>query len=186
MLRNTAKRKTQIWQVEEALNRKNRSDLSVSVKTLEKRIEIDDAIRRRGRKQSAVDYVLQMLPERGFRLANGDADWVRFYKYARIEADVWSTFSSGAHQPSKETLLKIIIGLRLNEEEACELLSLAGNGFRGDDKRDNVILACMECGYYKVEDVYEILEEYGGVVVNGKRLFPNIYKGSWYKDNALE
>ena len=186
MLQNTAKRKTQIWQIEEILNRKNRSGLPVSVEALEKRTEIDDAIRRRGRKQSAVDYVFHMLPERGFRLANGEADWVRFYKYARIEADVWSTFSSGAHRPSKETLLKIIVGLRLSEDEACELLSLEGNGFRSDDKRDNVLLACMECGYYEIEDVYEILEEYGGVVVNGKRLFQNIYRGSRAKENTPE
>ena len=186
MLQNASKRTLQICQIEETLNRRNLLRLPYYVETLEKRTEIDDAIRRHGQRQSAVDYVFRLLPEHGFRLTNGEADWVRFYKYARIEADVWSTFSSGAHQPSKETLLKIIIGLRLNEEEACELLSLAGNGFRGDDKRDNVILACMECGYYEVEDVYEILEEYGGVIVNGKRLFQNIYKGSRSKKDSSE
>jgi hypothetical protein len=96
------------------------------------------------------------------------------------------TFSSGTHRPSKETLLKIVIGLRLNEDEARDLLSLEGNGFRSNDKRDNVLLACMECGYYEIEEVYEILEEYGGVVVNGKRLFQNIYRDSRSKKDSPE
>lgn len=184
MRQNASKRTLQICQIEEMLNRRNLLRLPDFVETLEKRTEIDDAIRRHGQKQSAVDYVFRLLPERGFRLTNGEADWVRFYKYARIEADVWSTFSSGTHRPSKETLLKIIIGLRLNEDEANELLSLEGSGFRSNDKRDNVLLACMECGYYEIEDVYEILEEYGGVAVSGKRLFQNIYRGSRSKKDS--
>jgi len=161
-----------IYRVEEALNRR----ACANGEETQKRTDIDAAIQIRISGPTAADYVLNKLYERGFRLKNGEADWVRFYKHARIEPDVWSTFCSGTHAPSKETLLKIIIGLRLNETEAREFLALAGSGFRSDDRRDRVILACMDCGYYDAEDVYMILEEYGGTLVHGKRLFKNIYR----------
>jgi len=157
--------------VEDAINRMKRADPVAPV--MEKR-EIDERLRQRTVGYTPADYVLRQLPLRGFRTKDGEADWVRFYKYARIEPGVWSTFSSGLHAPSKETLLKIVVALRLNEREAGDLLAAAGHSLH--DFRDQVILACMDCGYYEIEDVYDILEEYGGQIINGRRRFKNIYK----------
>lgn len=138
-------------------------------------LELENAISNRENGKKAIEYVVEKLIQMGYTKKNGKPDFGRFYKYACINPDVWSTFSSGSHAPSKETLLKIIIGLRLNEIEAREFLMLAGSGFNLNDYRDVVILACMDCGYYEIEDVYDILERYGSMTMNGKRRFANIY-----------
>lgn len=161
-----------LLKVEERINIRHRS---ANFKISERYGELQDAIDNRINSRKAIDFVEDKLIKTGWVKKNGRPDFARFYKYACINPDVWSTFSSGSHVPSKETLLKIIIGLRLDEAEAKEFLMLAGSSFNPGDYRDVVILACMDCGYYEIEDVYDILEKYGSMIVCGKRRFANIY-----------
>jgi hypothetical protein len=161
-----------LLKVEEKINIRCRSN---NFKIAEGYTNLQNAIDSRINSRRAIDFVEERLIKTGYVKKNGMPDFARFYKYACINSDVWSTFSTGSHVPSKETLLKIIIGLRLNEVEAKEFLMLAGSGFNHSDYRDIVILACIDCGYYEIEDVYDILEKYGSMMVCGKRRFTNIY-----------
>ena len=76
--------------------------------------------------------------------------------------------------PKKETLLKIVIGLRLNPREADQLMEKASNRMNYNDLRDRVIMACMYRNIYDPEDVYEVLE-YFAAGDKKKRRFKNIY-----------
>jgi hypothetical protein len=161
-----------LLKVEERINIRCRL---TNFKIIEGYAELQNAIDNRINSRKTIDFVEDKLIKTGYIKKNGKPDFAKFYKYACINPDVWSTFSSGTHVPSKETLLKIIIGLRLDETEAKEFLMLAGSSFNPSDYRDVVILACMDCDYYEIEDVYDILEKYGSMMICGKRRFANIY-----------
>ena len=137
---------------------------------------LEETMRRRAQQGTASDYVLRMLPERGFALSDGQPDCVRFYHYACINPDVWSTFLSGAHTPSTVTLMKLVVALGLDEHQAREFLALSGAGFNLKDPCHRVLLACIECGYRDPESVCEILEFYEGVYARKGKPFKNIYR----------
>ena len=81
----------------------------------------------------------------------------------------------GETLPQKETMLKLVIALRLNEADATKLLSKASCSFNDTDLRDMVILACIDVCCYDIETVYDILEEYADDGPNRPRRFKNIY-----------
>ena len=109
---------------------------------------------------NAADFVLNLLPKRGFARKDGKPSVSRFYKYAQISRDVWSTFVLNTHTPSKPTLFKIIIGLNMTEQEAREFLALAGSGFDLQEMTDRLILACLNSGITDPDVVSDILEWY--------------------------
>lgn len=163
----------QLLQVEECINR-GMATLCLEKKEISLTM-IEEAIKQRNNDIKPMQFLEKRFIKQGFMKKSGVIDYPKFYRYARINPDVWSTFSNGSHAPSKETLLKIIIALKMIESEAKEFLSLCGSGFAAEDYRDTVILACIDCEYYEIEDVYEILEFYGGEMIRKKRRFHNIY-----------
>ena len=170
--------RTRLTRVEERLNAWARGGAAVGVAKLdaERQRTLEETMRRRAQQGTASDYVLRMLPERGFALPDGQPDCVRFYHYACINPDVWSTFLSGTHAPSTVTLMKLVVALGLDEPQAREFLALSGAGFNLKDPCHRVLLACIECGYRDPESVCEILEFYEGVYARKGKPFKNIYR----------
>lgn len=103
---------------------------------------------------------------------NGNINEPAFYNEAFIDKSTWSNIRLNKTIPSKETLLKLIIALRLNEAESNELMAKGHNSLDPNDPRDLVMLALIDIRCYDPVVVYEVLEEYGK---NGVKKFHNIY-----------
>ena len=164
--------------VEERRNALTQSGLAGAAEKMDAELQrmLEETMKRRIQSGTASDYVLRMLPERGFTLPDGQPDCVRFYHYACINPDVWSTFLSGTHAPSSATLMKLVVALALDEEQARQFLALSGAGFNMKDPCHCVLLACIECGYRDPESVCEILEYYEDVYARKSKPFKNIYR----------
>lgn len=139
--------------------------------------QVQDAVQRREKKAadagSLYDYIRQMMRRQArFVKKNGTLDEAGFYAYARIDKSTWSNLRWNLRLPSKETLLKLVFALRLSEEEANVLMKRGSNSLNETDPRDRVILALLDIRCYEIEDVYNVLEEYG---TNGAQPFKNIY-----------
>lgn len=142
------------------------------------KVDISQALNARKPGESLYDTVLKYLERKGgraFRRKNGEINEPAFYKYARIEKSSWSRIRLGETLPHKETMLKLVIALGLNEEEAAGLLAKASCSFNDTDLRDMVILACIDVRCYDIETVYELLEEYADGGPGKPRRFKNIY-----------
>lgn len=107
-----------------------------------------------------------------FVKSNGEVNGAKFYTYARIDKSTWSNIRWNLITPNKNTLLKLIIALKLNEEEANELMRRGSNSLNPKDQRDLVILALIDLKVYDIETVYNVLEVYGK---RGAVHFDNIY-----------
>lgn len=139
--------------------------------------QVQEAVRQREKKAttagSLYSYVQeQMRRQVRFVKKNGALDEAGFYAYARIDKSTWSGLRWNLRNPSKETLLKLVFALRLTEAEANELMKRGSNSLNESDPRDLVVLALLDIGCYDIEDVYDVLEEYG---TNGAHPFKNIY-----------
>ncbi len=176
-----------IIQIEEKINyRQAKARLNENGALLyldpEKKKRIEEALEKRNKDETAVNYVFNKLREKQeFLHDDGQVDCAKFYKHARISPDVWSTFISDLHNIREDTQMKIIIGLALTEEEAVEFLSLVGTSFSTNNPLHRVILACIDCEFYDPDLVYDILEYYIEIYYKkneGKKCKPfrNIYK----------
>lgn len=118
-----------------------------------------------------IRYIERLKDERFFK-KNGDVNDAAFYRYACIDKSTWSDLKYSQVLLKKKTLLKLVIALRLNEDEAEDLLRRGSSGFDPKDMRDQIILALIDIRCYEIEDVYEVLEEYRAM---GSQKFQNIY-----------
>lgn len=59
--------------------------------------------------------------------------------------------------PKKKAVLGFCIGLKLSLEEAKELLASADMAFNPYDKRDKLVIQCIEHGKYDVHEINEML-----------------------------
>ncbi len=122
------------------------------------------------------DFILiyiEKLNNRNLYKSNGVLNEAAFYRYAHIDKTTWSDIKWDKIIPKKKTLLKLIIALHLNEDEAVELLHLGASDFSPKDIRDQVILALIDLKCYDYCDVYDALEQYRSIY--GKNAFENIY-----------
>lgn len=164
-----------IIQIEEHFNNLSQC---VSVQKVDPGLQtaIEEAIRNRidaGTDGSLYDFLCDQLRKQHFVKKSGLLDEAGFYTYAQISSNTWSNIRWGNGVPSKETLLKLIIGLKMNEEDASELMRRGGNALKMSDPRDRVILALIDIRCYDIYTVYDILEEYGR---KGRHTFANIYR----------
>ena len=170
------KNKQLLIRVEESLNRRRKKAYPVlfhykvdpriaqAVLTREKKAESAGTL---------YDYVCDMIRRQPrFVKKSGKLDEAGFYAYARIDKTTWSNLRWGLRVPSKETLLKLVFALRLTEEEANILMAKGHDSLDETDPRDRIVLALLDIGCYDIEEVYEVLEEYG---TNGVHPFKNIY-----------
>jgi len=127
------------------------------------------------KEKSLYDVIVEhinKLNNRDFYRKNGELNEAAFYKYAFIDKSTWSSLRWGLIKLKKKTLLKLVIALKLNEDDAVDLMHRGSNSFDPKDKRDQIILALINLRVYDPVDVYEVLEEYR---LNGYPEIENIY-----------
>lgn len=162
--------------IEEYLNNHPISGLLGGVYTEKINPRIERAIERRQEEQKSLyDFLCVWLEKRKWIKKSGKLDEAGFYKYAMVDKNTWSNIRWNKGLPSKETLLKLIIALKMNEQEANELMRKGSNALNPLDARDRIILALIDIGCYDILDVYDVLEEYGKNPSKTENCFENIY-----------
>lgn len=110
--------------------------------------------------------------DNSFVRKNGAINESRFYDYAYIDKSTWSSMKNNQIVPSKKTILKLAIALRLNEDETIALLQKAKEKFDYNDTQELVILALINMKVYDIPTVIETLEFYQ---YNSSPFFDSIY-----------
>lgn len=136
----------------------------------------DKGIRESTIYEDAIVYIKRLNNARFLR-KNGEVKEAPFYQYAYIDKSTWSELKWNQVVPSKKTLLKLILALKLDKAEAEALMAKGQKAFDPDDFQDQVILAVigMRNGEYEIDidDIIEILDYYR---TNGPRTFDSIYE----------
>ena len=126
--------------------------------------------------EDVIVYIKRLNNTRFLR-QNGEVKEAPFYQYAYIDKSTWSELKWNQVIPSKKTLLKLILALKLDKAEAEALMVKGQKAFNLDDFQDRVILAVigMRNGEYEIDidDIIEILDYYR---TNGPRPFDSIYE----------
>lgn len=80
------------------------------------------------------------------------------YKHANLDRKLFSKIRSNPHyQPSKNTVLALCIALRLNIEQATDLLRLAGYALSPSNKGDLIVEYFIRKKFYDIHTVNETL-----------------------------
>lgn len=80
------------------------------------------------------------------------------YKSANVTRGAFSKIQNGDTKiPKKKTVLAFCIGMKLNMEEATELLASADMAFNPYDKRDQLVIQCIENEQYNIYEVNSML-----------------------------
>lgn len=169
-------------EVEEVLQRKKKQcacDWKQDETMQKVSLEIARSVEGRRKKTEQEETLYQViirhirgLNNPNFYRKNGELKESAFYEYAYIDKSTWSELRYNKIVPKKKTLLRLVIALRLNEENAIDLLRRGSSSFDPKDMRDQIILALIELKCYNPDDVYEVLEEYR---LHGPHPFENIY-----------
>ncbi len=101
-------------------------------------------------------YIKELDDERYFK-KNGEVKTTPFHEDAFVGADSWAALMNG-EQCEKETALRIVMALKLNEANANKLLKSTGWFLSVNDERDVVLMALMALGEYRPTVIYHILE----------------------------
>lgn len=87
-----------------------------------------------------------------------DLDNKIVYKRSNVNKGVFSKIMCGDTKiPKKSTILGFCIGLKLSMEEAQELLASADMGFNPYDKRDQLVIKCIQRGQYDMGAINSML-----------------------------
>jgi len=85
-----------------------------------------------------------------------------FFGQAQITRQYWSKLIRDQYSnPSKEVILRIAILFRCDLKQTHELLAKAGYTFSDCNRRDQLVLSCIELGVYDFADIEELLEDEG-------------------------
>ena len=167
-----------VSKIEESLNRRT--------VVMQKGYSFNDEIKNRldrvldkesNQKETASAFAIRLLPERGFSHQNGKPNYEKFYNYAWINPDVWNDFSKNRRKSSEDTLLKIVMALKMTESEARTFLSLAGLSFAPSNPIHELLLICIQLRYYDPSLVCEILDFYISAKPEKFKGYHNIYAG---------
>ena len=110
----------------------------------------------------------EYLVAQGYVKKNRSIDYARFYDTASIPQGSWNRYYNGANKEAPvDTLLKIVLALRMPTKDAIDFMTSAGAGFYNGSRRDMLILAFIDtdyCGLTEVVDiqnaVFDLLEYY--------------------------
>lgn len=84
----------------------------------------------------------------------------QIYKSANIDRRLFSKIrSDSSYHPQKQTIIQLLIGLRVNLNEAEDLLSRAGFAFSPIDRTDLIFRFCIENSIYDMNVVEELIYE---------------------------
>ncbi len=80
------------------------------------------------------------------------------YKRSNVSKGAFSKILCGdTKKPQKTTVLGFCIGLRLTVEESIDLLASADMAFNPYNKRDSLVIRCIERGQYDINEVNAML-----------------------------
>lgn len=87
---------------------------------------------------------------------------VAFYKSIKLDKRLFSKIISNKYyKPSKKTAVLCVLALKLNEEEADELLNAAGLALSSGYIPDVIIIYCLQKAIYDLEVINSLLAEFG-------------------------
>lgn len=84
-----------------------------------------------------------------------------FYNSISMPRQVFARIRDAKKTLSKQNILQMIIGLKLDYTEATEFLNAAGYSFRKNDKRDTILMFIIKNIDYDLDMVNEILYKFG-------------------------
>ncbi len=97
------------------------------------------------------DHLLKLMIEKNM-------DSTTVYKSSNVTKGAFSKILCGdTKRPQKKAVLGFCIGLKLNMEEAEELLASADMAFNPYNKRDKLVIQCIEHKQYDIETVNQML-----------------------------
>lgn len=89
------------------------------------------------------------------------------YKRAGVTRKVFSDIKNNKnYHPKKSTAIAFALALELEIDEAAELLDAAGYSLTASDKRDRIVIFCIQNHTYSIIDVDAILYEYDCQTLN--------------------
>lgn len=84
-----------------------------------------------------------------------------FYRPAGIDKRTFNKIKNDyLYKPSRSTAMKCCLGLRLNREEAEELMRLAGYSFSPSDPSDLVVMFCIEKEIWDITSVNYLMDSF--------------------------
>ncbi|MCR5126322.1 MAG: ankyrin repeat domain-containing protein [Treponema sp.] len=88
----------------------------------------------------------------------------KIYKSVELSRMTFSKIKSAGedYKPKKENVLRLAIGLKLDESKASELLASAGYFFDSDSVRDSVVLRSIRSGEYRFYAIESEIERAAG------------------------
>lgn len=124
-------------------------------------VTIFNELRRKGRKMAGRRDDRALLDEylvaNGYVRKNGSINYPRFYKIAEIPQPSWNRYFNGTNGNAPiETLLKIVLALRMPTQDAIKFMSSAGSGFYTGNEQDMLILAFIDSDYLGLTEVVDI------------------------------
>ncbi|MBR5535684.1 MAG: hypothetical protein IKU60_03455 [Clostridia bacterium] len=102
------------------------------------------------------EYIKRLDNERYFK-KNGEVKTTLFCEDAFVGSDSWAALINGKGC-EKETALRLVMALRLDEGNADRLLGSMGWFLNVRDERDVVLMALMALGEYRPIVIYNVLE----------------------------
>ena len=92
---------------------------------------------------------------------------LEIYKSVQISRKTFSKMKSAGedYKPKKENVLRLAIGLKLDESKASELLASAGYFFDSDSVRDSVVLSHIRSNDYSFRLIEEEIARRGGMLL---------------------
>lgn len=104
--------------------------------------------------------LLRMIDERGLP----DAE---VYRRADIDRKLFSKIRCNEdYTPRKRTILALVVALRLNADDARDLLGSAGYTLSNSSKTDVIVSFCLENGVYEMIEVNALLDHFGEPTLN--------------------
>lgn len=91
-----------------------------------------------------------------------------FYRSAGIDKRTFNKIKNDyLYKPSRSTAMKCCLGLKLNREEAEELMRLAGFSFSPSDPSDLVVMFCIEKEIWDITSVNYLMDSFDLKVLDG-------------------
>lgn len=102
-----------------------------------------------------VDTLLRYIDQRHLKDS-------QVYKAAGVDRRLYSkNISDRSYKPARDTCIALCIGLRLNLEDASDLLEKAGYTLSHSNKRDIAIEFFLVEGIYRLQEINEVLDRLG-------------------------
>ena len=115
---------------------------------------IQDLLNERTHAETFTEYMLRIIAEKGL-------SETEVYHSVFMDRKLFNKIRNDAnYQPSKRTALLIAIALKLNVQEAQDLLGKAGFALTHCSKTDLIIECCMLNGIYDIIEINEMLDAF--------------------------